>query len=243
MCFVPKASLDIIVLKQKMRHSDIILIVIITGFYSCTPKTNVSTGKATIYDNSQVSLIRDIEKATGYRYIYTDTTYTSSTGKEIIIQNGLPKGGHVEGKPYTDSIGNKYFFAAFWTRIINRTNTTLELKLNFPADPFPLSSSPDPYLKLFLPADTMTVDKLSSLGYGLRGIKSFLDTNFNNATSLQKTIKPNEEHFFYITTIAYQAGGPARSAIILKEHELFYRISMGPYGPIEIPCGELVVKE
>jgi hypothetical protein len=71
-------------------------------------------------------------------------------------------------------------------------------------------------------------------------MKSFVDTNFNNATELQKTIEPNDDHIFYIVTISYQAGGPARAAIILKEKELFYRISMGPYGPVEIPCGNIV---
>ncbi len=70
-------------------------------------------------------------------------------------------------------------------------------------------------------------------------MKSFVDTNFHNSTALQKIIEPNGEHMFYIVTISYQAGGPARSALVLKEKELFYRISMGPHGPLEIPCGEI----
>ena len=225
-----------------MRNSVIILILVITWLSSCMQRTNVRTGKVSKNDNRQLSLIQDIEKSSGYRYIYTDTTYESS-GKEITIQNSGPKGGNVEPEiPYTDSTGKKYFFAAFWTRIINGTNTTLDFKVHFPADPFPLSSSSDAYLKLFIPTDTMTVDKLPLYSYGLTGMKSFLDTNFNNATILQKTIKPNEDHIFYIVTISYQAGGPARAAITLKEKELFYRISMGPYGPLEIPCGRIALK-
>lgn len=185
-----------------------------------------------------------MEKTSGYRYIYTDTTYASSTGKGITIQNSGPKGGNIEPEtPYIDSTGKKYFYAAFWTRIINQTNTVLEFKVNFPGDSFPLSPPSDSYLKLFIPTDKMTVDKLPLFNYGLTGMKSFVDTNFNNATTFQKTIEPNEEHMFYIVTISYQAGGPARSALILKEKELFYRISMGSHGPLEIPCGKIAFKD
>lgn len=226
-----------------MRNSLIILILVVTWLCSCGRRSNFRTGKVAKDNDRQLSLIHDLEKTSGYRYIYTDTTYASSTGKGITIQNGLPKGGNIEpGTPYTDSTGKKYFFAGFWTRIINGTNTALEFKVNFPADSFPLSSPSDSYLKLFIPTDTMTVDKLSLYSYGLTGMKSFLDTNFNNATILQKTIKPNEEHIFYIVTLSYQAGGPARSAIILKEKELFYKITMGPHGPLEIHCGKIAFK-
>lgn len=226
-----------------MRNSIIILILVITWLCSCGRRSNFRTGKVAKNSDRQLSLIYDLEKASGYRYIYTDTTYASSTGKGITIQNSVPKGGNIEPEtPYTDSTGKKYFFAAFWTRIINQTNTALEFKVNFPGDSFPLSPPSDSYLKLFIPTDTMTIDKLRLYSYGLTGMKSFVDTNFNNATTLQKTIKPNEEYMFYIVTISYQAGGPARSAIVLKEKELFYRISMGPYGPLEIPCGKIAFK-
>ncbi len=191
----------------------------------------------------QASLIHDLESSSGHLYVYTDTTYATSTGKGITIQNSFPKGGNIApGTPYTDSTGKEYFFAGFWTRIINQTNATLEFKVNFPADSFPLSPPSDSYLRLFIPPDTMTLDKLPLYSYGLTGMKSFLDTNFHNATVLQKTMEPNEEHIFYIVTLSYQAGGPARSAMILKEKELFYRISMGPHGPLEIPCGEMLIK-
>ena len=192
-------------------------------------------------DNGQLLLIRDIEKASGYRYLYKDTTYTR---KGITIQNSLPKGGNVEpGIPYIDSTGKQYFYAAFWTRIINGSDAALDFNVSFPGDSFPLSSSSDSYLKLFIPADTMTVDKLSLFNYGLTGMKSFLDANFNNPTTLQKTIEPGEAHMFYIVAISYQAGGPARSEIILKRKKLFYRIAMGPYGPLEIPSGEVAIKK
>jgi len=191
--------------------------------------------------NRELSLIHDIEKSSGYRYIYKDTTYARLG---ITIQNSLPKGGNIEpGTPYIDSAGKQYFYAAFWTRIINGTDTALEFNINFPGDSFPLSSSSNSYVKLFIPAGTMTVDKLSLFNYGLTGMKSFLDSNFNNPTILQKTIKPGEEHIFYTVAISYQAVGPARTEIILKRKKLLYRITMGPYGPLEIPCGEVAIKK
>ena len=182
-----------------MRNSIIILILVITWLCSCGRRSNFRTGKVAKNSDRQLSLIYDLEKASGYRYIYTDTTYTSSTGKGITIQNSVPKGGNIEPEtPYTDSTGKKYFFAAFWTRIINETNTPLELNIKFPADSFAIFNPPDSYLKLFLPTDTLTVDKLSKYNYGLTELKSYLDDNFNKPTMLKKTIDPNEDHIFYI---------------------------------------------
>ena len=165
-----------------MKNSLISLILVIICLCSCGRRSNFRTGKVSKNNNRQLSLIHDIEKAKGYRYIYSDTTYGSSNGKGVTIQNSFPKGGNVEPEtPYIDSTGKKYFFAAFWTRIINQTNTAIEIEVNFPGDSFPLSST-ESYLKLFIPTDTMTVDKLRLYSYGLTGMKSFLDTNFGNAT-------------------------------------------------------------
>lgn len=226
-----------------MRTGLILLILVITWLCSCGRRSDFRTGNLAKNNDRQRSLIHDLEKTRGYRYIYTDTTYASSTGKGITIQNSVPKGGNIKPEtPYTDSTGRTYFFAAFWTRIINGTNTALEFEVNFPADSFPLSAPSDSYLKLFIPTDTMTVDKLSSYNWGLTEMKAFLDTNFNHANLLQKTIKPNEEHIFYIVTISYHAGGPARSAIVLKEKKLFYSITMGSHGTVEIPCGKIAFK-
>ena len=209
-----------------MRNSIVILILAITWLCSCGRRNNLTTGKVAKNSDKQLSLIYDLEKASGYLYIYTDITYVFSTEKGITIQNSGPKGGNIEPEtPYIDSTGKKYFFAAFWTRIINQTSTALEFNVNFPGDSFPLSPPSDSYLKLFIPTDTLTIDKLRLYNYGLTGMKSFVDANFNNATALKKIIKPNEEHMFYIVTISYQAGGPARSALhffinklILIEH-------------------------
>lgn len=175
------------------------------------------------------------------KYIYTDTLYPSSTGKGIRIQNSFPKGGSIEsnGKQYIDASGKTYAFAVFWTRIVNETTTAITFNINFPADSFAIFASPEAYLKLFLPTDTLTLDKISSYNYGLTEIKSFLDTNLNKATELQKTILPNEAHLFYVATLAYQAGGTPRAAMFLKEQDLYYSISIAPHGAATIPTGKI----
>ncbi|MGK7390258.1 MAG: hypothetical protein ACNS60_07900 [Candidatus Cyclobacteriaceae bacterium M2_1C_046] len=231
-----------------MRKKLIISLLTITWICSCGQRSNSKIGKIAIEseieastknNNKQLSQNHDIE-----RYIYTDTTYTSSTGKEITIQNSLPKGGGIapDGTQYFDSSGKRYAFAVFWTRIINETNTPLELNIDFPADSFAIFTPPDSYLKLFLPTNTLTYDKLSTYNYGLTGIKSFLDTHFNKATNCKKTIDPNEEHIFYVATLSYQASGTPRAALILKDQDLYYRMSISPSGSGIIPCGKLALK-
>jgi hypothetical protein len=231
-----------------MRKSLIISILAITWLCSCGQKSNSKTGKVAIEsevevssknNNKQLSQNHGLEK-----YIYTDSTYVSSTGKRITIQNSFPKGGSIapDRTQYFDSSGKRYAFAVFWTRIINETNTPLELNINFPADSFAIFTPPGSYLKLFLPSDTLTYDKLSLYNYGLTGIKSFLDTNFNKATELQITIKPYDEHIFYVVTLSYKTGGTPRAAVILKEQDLYYRMSISPNGYGTIPFGKIAFK-
>lgn len=233
---------------KKMKKSLIISILAITWLCSCEQRSNSKTGKLAIESEIEASINNNKKQLSHYhdseKFIYTDTTYASSKGKGITIQNSLPKGGGIapDGKQYFDSSGKSYAFAVFWTRIINETNTPLELNINFPADSFAILTPPDSYLKLFLPTDKLTYDKLSSYNYGLTGIKSFLDTNFNKATKLQKKINPNEEHIFYVTTLSYQASGTPRAALILKEQDLYYRMSISPNGSGIIPCGQIAFK-
>ncbi|NND31094.1 MAG: hypothetical protein HKN76_00795 [Saprospiraceae bacterium] len=229
-----------------MRISLIILILANVWFGSCAQRSKSRTSKASIDTEVGDSTKDDYNKkslSSGVdTHVYTDTLYPPATGKGITIQNSLPKGGMIEpnGTQYADSSGKRYAFAIFWTRIINETTTPLELDVNFPADSFAIFSPADSYLKLFLPADTLTWDKLSRFNYGITGLKPFLDRNFNKATRLQRTIKPNEEHIFYIATLAYQASGTPRAALFLQEQDLYYRMSVAPYGNGAIPCGKIV---
>jgi len=225
-----------------MKESVFILILATIWFSSCGQSTNdqkpiESVGEdSTLIDSKQLALMYDLKK-----YLYKDTTYKSSTSEGITIQNSFPKGGSIEqgGVQYFDSTGKSYAFAIFWTRIINESTSGFELKINFPADSFAVFSSPDSYLKLFLPTDIMTYEKLPLYNYGVTGLKTFLDSNFNKATELQKTINPNEEFLFYVAALSHKAAGTVRAEMVLKEKDLYYKISIAPHGSALIPCGKI----
>ena len=159
----------------------------------------------------------------------------------VIIQNSLgPKGGR-----YTDPTGKEFGYALFWTRVINESATPLELTINFPSDSLAIPPSPDSYLKLFVPPDdTMTVDKESLYDNGEKGLKSLLDTGLNKATMLHITINPKKDYCFYIGALSYQSAGMVRAGLVLKDQELFYRISIIPhFDSAFFPCGHIVFKK
>ena len=166
----------------------------------------------------------------------TESTYTDSTGRSVIIQNSYPKGGE-----YRDSTGNiirntkDFAYVIFWTRVVNESATPLELSIHFPAD-FP---PPYSYLKLFLPPDTMKIDKKSLYNYGVTGL-----AGFGKPTKLQKTINPKEEYYFYIAAVSFKAGGTVRAGLTIKEHGLFYNIrGITPeLDSVFIPCGRITFK-
>jgi hypothetical protein len=172
-----------------------------------------------------------------YAYIDTEIKYTDSTGKGVIIQNSLPKGG----RGFTDATGRKFGYRVFWTRVINEAATPLELTINFPADSFPLPS-PDSYMKVFLPPDTMTLDKETLHDYGATGLKSFFDTVLHTPTMLQRTINPKQACLFYIVVLRHHSGsGTPRGGLVLKEQDLFYKINP-EFGSALIPCGKIVFR-
>jgi hypothetical protein len=171
------------------------------------------------------------------KWVDTEVKYTDSEGKVVMLHNSFPKGGG----GYTDSIGNNYSYVIFWTRVINESATPVELVIKFPADPFTIFPSPDSYIRIFLPPDTMDLEKIALEDYGLTNLQSFLDAGFNKPSMLQTTVNPNKECFFYIPVLIYQARGTARAALVLKGQDLFFRISIDPDSAF-IPCGHLVFK-
>ncbi len=173
------------------------------------------------------------------KWVDTEVKYTDSAGKVVIVHNSLPKGGG----GYTDSVGKNYSYVIFWTRVINESDTPVELAIKFPADPFTIFPSPNSHIRIFLPPDTMTLDKVPLYDYGLTNLQSFLDAGFNRPSMLQRTINPKEECLFYIPVLFYQARGTARAALVLKGQDLFFRINIAPdVDSALIPCGQIVFK-
>lgn len=174
------------------------------------------------------------------KWIHTEARYTDSTGNMVLIQNSFPKGG---GR-YTDASGKTYSYVIFWARVVNESNTPLALKINFPAKPFSIFPSPGSHIRISLPPDTMTFEKVLLFDYGLTHLQSFLDSGLYKPSLLQKNMKPGEEHLFYIMVLFYQAQGSARASLIPKGEDLFFKLSVAPdVDGALIPCGRLVFED
>ena len=174
------------------------------------------------------------------KWVDTEVKFTDSVGNVVMVHNSFPKGGG----SYTDAAGTKYSYVIFWFRLINESAAPLELAMKFPTDPIKIFSSPASYIKLFLPPDTMTHDKIQLNDYGLTNLQSFLKGGFNKPSKLQRTINPKEEYLFYVPVIFYQASGTTRAALVLKGKDLFFKIRITPdVDAVLIPCGRIVYKD
>jgi hypothetical protein len=179
------------------------------------------------------------------RNFHTKYEYADSIGKRLIIQNSYPRGGI----KYTDSNGEVYVYAVFWTRIINETDNPLELKIDFPVNSYEVPSLPGKYYKILVPPDTMTIDKEPLFNHGLADLESFLDKSIHKSSSLKRTINPKESSGFYVVILCLVEGahGTMRTGLSLKGQDLFYRIkndgskSNTKSSDKEINCGSITL--
>lgn len=165
--------------------------------------------------------------------------YAETNTSGIVIQNSFPKGG-----PYTGPTKKNFNYSqlVFFTRVFNGTKNPLDLQLNFSADSIPIPHSPDTFVKLFLPSDTMTHDKRLLYNYGVTQLESF-----DQPTRFQKTLNPGEECLFYVVAIFYQtkptsqnqSRGANRAELVLKGQDLYYRM---PPQIDSLPCGQIISK-
>ena len=170
----------------------------------------------------------------------TSSSMPIERGKDMVIQNSGPRGG-----PYTDPTGKRFGYAIFWTCLTNETRSPIDFTISFPADSFSISASPQAYFKLFLPSDTMTMEKEPSFDFGATNLKSFLDTGLYKKTSLQGSVNPNDRYLFYVGMLMKMPdNGPVRAGLLLKDETLFYRVSIsGQLDSALIPCGRVVFKK
>ncbi|MFY0607276.1 MAG: hypothetical protein JXR10_11200 [Cyclobacteriaceae bacterium] len=164
--------------------------------------------------------------------------YSESNNDGIIIQNSYPKGG-----PYTGATERDFnhSYLVFFTRIVNETESLLDLSVSFSADPIAIPNSSDTFMKLFLPADTMTLDKRSLFSYGITELGSL-----DQATSYQRRLAPQEDCLFYVVALFYQTSprewsherGGNRAELVLKGQDLFYNI---PPQVDALPCGQITI--
>jgi len=217
-----------------MKLTLLILIIIITGLISCG-QAHKSTPilEPKDLETSNTADPTEIQKSittTNTKYIDTKYVYTDSDGKQIIVENSLPKGG----LKYSAPDGKEYIYAVHWTRITNTLDNPLELKIGFPESSYELPSSPGRFFKLFIPSDTMISKKESLFNYGL-DLEKYLDSNLHEPARLNRTINPNNSSGFYIVSLFNKGvDGKLRTGLSIHERNIFYRIN-----DKEIHCGKI----
>ena len=163
--------------------------------------------------------------------------YSEATHNGVLIQNSFPKGG-----PYTGPTKHHYNYSylVFYTRVVNETERPLGLTVNFSADSINIPNSPDTFVKLFLPPDTMTFDKQHLFSYGITELESF-----DVSTTLHRTINPKDDCLFYVVALFFQTKDSARNQqrggnraeLVLNGQDLFY--NMAPQIDL-LQCGHVI---
>lgn len=172
-------------------------------------------------------------------WVDTEITYPTASGKGITIQSSLPKGGGLLLGP----AGKTYSKVVFWFRVANQSGKPAALTLNFPAQPLSIFPSRESHIRVMLHPDTMSAEKIQLLDYGLTNLESFVAANFDKPARLTKTVPANEDFYFYVPILFYQARGTTRVALVLKDQELFLRINIDPdIKALMVPCGNLVLR-
>lgn len=156
------------------------------------------------------------------KFIDTKYEFVDYTGKPLIIENSLPKGGQI----YTDINGKEYVYAIFWTQITNKMDSPFEVNVTFPADSLELPSSPGNYFKLFLPSEKMTPSKAPLFNFGLEDLNSVLNGKFENPSTLVRTVNPNETSRFYVVSLFKKGvNGVVRAGMSLNNEKIYYRVN------------------
>jgi hypothetical protein len=228
-----------------MKKNIIIILSFATiGLFSCKQDSKLTPESVNIENSNSVKNIQNDKN------IYTKYEYADSKGGNLIIQNSFPKGG----TKYTAPDGEVYYYAVFFTRIINETDNPLELKINFRADSYELPSLPEKYFKILLPPNKMTLDKEPLFNYGLTELESFLDNNRNKSSSLNSTIDPKDSTYFYVLRLnispksGLQSNGSIRAEFSLRNQNLYYKVkndgskTNSESSDIEINCGSINFK-
>jgi hypothetical protein len=202
-------------MKKKLK---LFVLLFVSVFHTSCGQNQTNAPKKNIKSETK-------DTATSYRPnnadFHSKYEYTDSMSKRVIIQNSFPKGGG-----YIGPDGKRYPYTVYYTQITNETMNPVELKINFPIDSFEFPLSSGNYMKLFIPSDTMTLDKVSLYDYGL-SIKSFFDTGIKKSYSMNRTVNPKESTAFYVVIRSNKGvDGALRTGLSLKGQNLFYRIKV-----------------
>ncbi|WP_426063912.1 hypothetical protein [Flavobacterium sp. DSP2-3-1] len=217
-----------------MKKNTLLLILVTFCLFSCNQNSK-----------STLEKIEQSEK-TSDKNVYTKYKYTNSEGGSIAIENSLPKGG----MKYIDIKGEIYNYVVFWTRIMNQTDNTIELNINFPLNSYEVPSLTGKYYEILIPSDTMTIEKSPLYLYGLSNFETFLNNNIHKESNLKRTINSKESTGFYVVMLCLSEGahGTMRTELNVKEENLFYRVKVdgsntnNKSSDRQIRCGNINLK-
>lgn len=189
------------------------------------------------------------DPAVDTRYAYRD-----ASGKQVVLENSLPRGGLTYTDPTT---GRKYVYAVFWSRIVNETALPLTVSIQVPADSFRIADKPagpvglagkasahsvkqakqaalpHNYFRIVLPTEEMSPKQARLFNYGLKDLKAVLDYKLPQLTALQRTIPAKASGFMYVVILANRGvEGTVRAGFSVKNNKLYYRVNGE-----EIDCG------
>jgi len=168
-------------------------------------------------------------------WIDSEVKFTDSKGNLVKFIHSLPRGG---GQVFLK--GKKYGYVVFWTRVINQSATPIELQVKFPEVTY--FKSPESYIHIVLPRETMNKEKVQLFDYGLTNLQSLVNDETNQLSMLQKKISPKEDYYFYQAVLIHiNVSGSARAKFEVKDKDLFYKISIGSDTTF-IPSGSLTFK-
>lgn len=217
-----------------MKNQSFLILSLLTTLFSCRENKNAELIPISENIHSEPLILNQIDSTNNFskeEFIDSQIEYSDSLGNSLLILNSYPKGG----QKYTDPQGNDYVYAVFWTQIINKTNRSVDIKINFPLEDQELPNSPEIRYKLILPPTKMTDDKIQQMNYGLSNMDFILDRSLSQETQLDKSILPNETEMFYVIVLTSQGlEGTIRAGFNLKGEELIYRIHQS-----ELNVGEI----
>jgi hypothetical protein len=165
---------------------------------------------------------------------YSKVVYNSSTKKKTIITNSLPKGGGIVSYK-----GKEYNYFIFWTNVRNEALSPLDLKIKFST--IISFKSKETFAKVIFTKSNMILDKVQEFDYGLTGIPSLFNNKSNQIKDLHSRILPFKNYLFYSAVFIHKTKWPVRAEYIVKDKNLFYKITSGTDVVIE-PCGSLDFK-
>lgn len=201
-----------------MRSVLPLLMLAVTAACSSNQAPTGGTGRATSENAS------GNKKTTAVPTTYSQSEYAVAGGGQVLIQNGLPKGGI----RLTDSKGDQYSVVVFWNRILNETDSVRKVRMKVPQQAYAIPSLPGHYYKVVVPPDTMTPEKTSASFYGLKKIEALLNNQLAGSESIQRKIAPHGSTGFYVVIFGLSEGahGTMRTELSLKGTDLFYRMNV-----------------